>query len=384
MPLIINWIALILFGLLAIYSTSVYESFTMSLNNINFPDWPTNYYYFFQQLKAILYIIVAFLFLRKFPIKSLKNHKFVWIIIIWAYILQLLVFTDLWAEYNWARWWLNIKWLPSIQPSEFFKLAYVIFLASWLIRKKEIMKSSAFFLYFILFSAAIYGIFIFIPDFWTVLIIWATALIMARYSWLSLKRTLSILWIWIWCWIMAWLLLWSVNKKFAYIQNRFSYFFTTDEEKIDSEKETTWWQISQALIAIWWWWMRWNGYWNGLQKYSNLPESYCDFIFAAFSEEVWLFWNIILFALYIRMFRYVLLHLKKVPDPQLKLIWTWILSLIIIQAFVNIWVNINLLPTTWIALPFVSSGWSNLMVNCIELLLLYKIIQTENKPLIIK
>jgi cell division protein FtsW (lipid II flippase) len=81
------------------------------------------------------------------------------------------------------------------------------------------------------------------------------------------------------------------------------------------------------------------------------------------------------------MFRYVLKHLQKVQDPQLKLIWVWIISLIIVQTFVNIWVNVQILPTTWIALPFVSAWWSSLMVNCIELLLLYKIIKMENKVL---
>ena len=202
-----------------------------------------------------------------------------------------------------------------------------------------------------------------------------------RFSWLSLKKTLAILWIWLWAWLLAWLTLWFMSDKFTYIQKRFSYFFTTDETKILEEREKAWWQTTQALIAIWWWWLMWNWYWNGLQKYSNLPEAYCDFIFAAFSEEIGFLGNLFLLFLYIRMFRYVLKHLQKVQDPQLKLVWVWIISLIIVQTFVNIWVNVQILPTTWIALPFVSAGWSSLMVNCIELLLLYKIIKAENKVL---
>ena len=383
MPLLINWIFLVAFWLLAIYSTSVYESFTMTLKSINFAE-PTNYYYFRQQIKAIIYIIIALVLLRKFPIKTLKNHKFIWIIMLWTFALQCLVFTKLWAEYNWAKWWLNIPHIPSIQPSEFFKLAYVIFLASWLTRKKWEMNSKRFFIYFILLNALLYTIFLAIPDFWTVLILWATALIMVRFSWLSLKKTLAILWIWLWAWILAWLTLWFMSDKFTYIQKRFSYFFTTDETKILEEREKAWWQTTQALIAIWWWWLMWNWYGNGLQKYSNLPEAYCDFIFAAFSEEIWFIWNLFLIFLYVRMFRYVLKHLQKVQDPQLKLIWVWIISLIIVQTFVNIWVNVQILPTTWIALPFVSAWWSSLMVNCIELLLLYKIIKMENKVLPIK
>jgi len=383
MPLLINWILLLLFWLLAVYSTSVYESFIMTAKSVNFVE-PTNYYYFQQQIKAIIYTIVLIALLRKFPIKSLKNHKFAWAIMIITFIFQCLVFTKLWDSYNWARWWLNIPHIPSIQPSEFFKLAYVIFLASRLTRKKESMNSPQFLLTFIILSALLYFVFLLIPDFWTVLIIWATALVMVWYSWLKLKKTLAILWIWLWAWLIAWLTLWLVNEKFDYITKRFEYFFTLDKEKIQSEREITWWQTTQALIAIGWWGLFGNGYGNGLQKYSNLPEAYCDFIFAAFSEEIWFIWNLFLIGLYIWMFWYVLKHLQKVQDPQLKLIWVWIISLIIIQTFVNMWVNVQIIPTTWITLPFVSAGWSSLMVNCIELLLLYKILKTENKVLPVK
>ena len=383
MPLLINWILLLIFWLLAVYSTSVYESFIMTAKSANFAD-PTNYYYFYQQLKALIYIVIAILLLWKFPVKALKNHKFASIVMILAFILQCLVFTKRWESYNWARWWLNIPHMPSVQPSEFFKLAYIIFLASWLTRKKENMSSPQFFLLFIVLSALLYAIFLFIPDFGTVLIIWATALIMVRYSWLSLKKTATILAIWLFAWVFAWLTLWLVNKRFAYIQNRFSYFFTSDKEKIEAEREKTWWQTTQALIAIGWGGFLGNWYGNGLQKYSNLPEAYCDFIFAAFSEEIWFVWNMLLIALYVRMFWYVLKHLQKVNDPQLKLIWVWIISLIIVQTFVNIWVNIQIIPTTWITLPFISAWWSSLMVNCIELLLIYKILQTENKVLPVK
>ena len=388
MPLLINWIVLLIFWLLAVYSTSVYESFTMSLSSINrwFTSFsePTNYYYFYQQIKALIYIAILFVILRKFPVKALKNHKVAWILMIWTFIFQCLVFTPLWDSYNWARWWLNIPLIPSIQPSEFFKLAYVIFLASRLTRKKENMDSPQFLFSFIFLSALLYFVFLLIPDFWTVLIIWATALIMVRFSWLSLKKTLSILWIWLFAWLFAGLTLGLVSSKFSYITKRFEYFFTTDKEKLEEERERTWWQTTQALIAIGWWSLMWNWYGNWLQKYSNLPEAYCDFIFAAFSEEIWFFWNLLLIALYIWMFRYVLKHLQKVNDPQLKLIWVWIISLIIIQTLVNMWVNVKILPTTWITLPFISAGWSSLMVNCIELLLLYKIIKTENKVLPVK
>jgi cell division protein FtsW (lipid II flippase) len=64
----------------------------MTLRSVNF-DEPTNYFYFYQQLKALIYIVIAILVLWKFPVRTLKNHKFASIAMILAFVLQCLVFT---------------------------------------------------------------------------------------------------------------------------------------------------------------------------------------------------------------------------------------------------------------------------------------------------
>jgi cell division protein FtsW (lipid II flippase) len=109
MPLLINGIILIIFGLLAVYSVSIYESFSLSLCSVSaaklascltkFPE-PTNYYYFYQQIKALLYIAVALILVWKFPIKILKSHKFATFAVIGAVLFQLLVFTPLGDSYG--------------------------------------------------------------------------------------------------------------------------------------------------------------------------------------------------------------------------------------------------------------------------------------------
>ena len=141
--------------------------------------------------------------------------------------------------------------------------------------------------------------------------------------------------------------------------------------------QSIWWQNEQALAAIWWGWFLGHGYWKGLQKFGYIPEAQSDFIFAAFSEEVWFVWDIILIALYFFLMYYVLTRLKWVNDDYGKLIAIWLLSLIILQAFINMWVNLKILPNTWLTLPFISHWWTALMANCMSLMLIYKII--ENK-----
>jgi cell division protein FtsW (lipid II flippase) len=54
-----------------------------------------------------------------------------------------------------------------------------------------------------------------------------------------------------------------------------------------------------------------------------------------------------------------------------------IISLILVQVFVNIGVNIKILPNTWLTLPFLSYWWTALMVNLMEIIILYKIIKNK-------
>jgi cell division protein FtsW len=200
---------------------------------------PTNYYYFKQQISSLLYIAVAVFLVWKFPLKILKSHKFALLGLIVAFGLQLLVFSPLGAEHGGAKGWLYIPGLPSIQPSEVFKLAYIFFLSSRLLRKKEIMQTSQFLINFIVLNALLYAIFLFIPDFGTILIIGATALIMVRYAGLSVKKTLSILAIGLFAGALAGLSAGMINEKYNYIQKRFAYFFETDKAAKDAQKEQT-------------------------------------------------------------------------------------------------------------------------------------------------
>jgi cell division protein FtsW (lipid II flippase) len=66
----------------------------------------------------------------------------------------------------------------------------------------------------------------------------------------------------------------------------------------------------------------------------------------------------------------------------MRVLCVWIISLITVQVFVHIWVNVEVLPNTWLTLPFISHGWTALLINLVELMLLYKILSTvkESSP----
>lgn len=109
----------------------------------------------------------------------------------------------------------------------------------------------------------------------------------------------------------------------------------------------------------------------------QLPEAYSDMIFAAFSEEIGFVGNMLLFALYLSLAFVVFKQLKEVKDPQMRTFAVGVLSLIMVQVFVHVGVNVEILPNTGLTLPFVSHGGTALMINLIELALLYKILKGE-------
>lgn len=369
MPIIVVWLILIFFGIMAIYSVSIHESFTLTLSLWD----PSNYFYFYRQLRNLLIWFLMSGIVYILPIKFFQKEKNITIISVVLMVLQLLVFIPwLWVVLNWARWWIDIPFLPSIQPAEFFKLGYVLFLGSRLLRKQKMIHKKEFYTFFIALNSILFVVFLLIPDLWTVLILWIVWLIMCWYAWAKIKHIILMLLGWLLLWLVAWSIAWMASDRFQYIQKRFTYFLSSD---IDPQSRQIWWQNQQALIAIWWWGLfgKWYGKW--LQKFWYIPEAQSDFIFSAISEEIWFFGGIVLLGLYFYLFYYFLSRLHYVKDPYNKMIWVWIVSLIVVQVFVNLWVNLKILPNTWLTLPFISYWWTALMVNMIEIILLYKILK---------
>lgn len=85
----------------------------------------------------------------------------------------------------------------------------------------------------------------------------------------------------------------------------------------------------------------------------------------------------VLLALYLYIAYYFLTRVRSIKDEHKKIIGIGILSLILVQAFVNIGVNVKILPNTGLTLPFISAGGTALMVNFMEIILLYKILKNR-------
>ena len=364
MPILLSGLFLVLFGIAAVYSVSIHESFTYSLK---FLDYTTNYFYFNRHLINLLVASAVAFLVSRVPLRFVKQYKTP--IFVGLLIFQLLVFTPLGIELQGARGWLRIPWYGTIQPSEFFKLWFVIFFAGRLYRKKPMLKHPPGYIAFLVFIWLIGILFLKIPDLWTMLVLGLVWFVMYRYAGGKAKHLALI--------IAGGLVLWvGIGRQIPYVRSRLNYFVNPST---DERGRGIGYQTEQALLSVGAGGIVGNGYGKWLQKFGYIPEAQSDFIFAAFSEEVGFFGAMLLLAAYGYMAYIFLRELPKVKDEYTRIFGVGIVATIIIQMFINIGVNIKIVPLTGLTLPFVSTWGTALMVNFIQVMMLYKIIYKKER-----
>lgn len=362
MPILILWGILLIAGLFAMYSVSIFESFQLTLSFVKsgIMNDPSNYFYFVEQIKKLVWWIVICAIMYFVPWSTIKKYKY--IIFIASLIPLFLLFTPLGVHLNGSTARLQFPG-GTIQPGEFFKIGFVLFMGGWLLRKVKQLDEVRFYIAFVIMTGLIYLIFLLIPDLGTILVLAAVAMVMFWFAWGKLYYILVTFMLGIIAAVIA-------ATQFSYIQKRLSYFLDPES---DNSGKGVWWQTKQSLVAVGAGWRIGKGYGKWLQKFGYIPEAQSDFIFAAFSEEIWFIGNSIVLTLYFLLARYVLKELKDVDDEYDRLVVVGFLSMIMLQTFINIGVNIKLLPLTGLTLPFFSHGWSALLVNMMEVMLMYKI-----------
>lgn len=352
--------SLIIFWTIMISSVSVYSSYILT--------WGTSNSSFL--LKNIIHIIIAstlMVILAKIPVGIIKKYSKVIFAFAILWLIAVLIFG---IRIKWAKWWLDIPWIPfSLQPAEFAKLWIITFLAYIFSMKKGLMSTfEGGFLPFIIPTWIIIGLLWMQPDFGSVLVILPVATIMFFYAKGNVKH-LSLL-ILFWFILLSWVYFaWKYDKNavnawlserpvLGYIYDRINSFLDKDD---DSKGAGVKYQQEQSVIAIGSWWLTWVGFGSSVQKFWYLPEVQWDFIFAVIAEELGFTWILMLISMYLYIWFRCLEIARTSNDPFVKYFAIWFGSRILIQAFVNMWVNLNVLPNTGITLPFVSYGGSSLL-----------------------
>jgi len=146
-----------------------------------------------------------------------------------------------------------------------------------------------------------------------------------------------------------------------YQQNRILTFIDPTRDPLGAG-----YQIIQAKIAIGSGSMFGKGWLLGTQKNMNfLPEHHTDFIFSVIGEEFGFVGSILLLALFIALFSRLIQDAGELKIKERKVATSGIMAYLMFQSFINIGMNIGLVPATGVPLPFISYGGSNLLINAL-------------------
>lgn len=345
---------LLIFGLIMITSIGVPKSISLSAPDVLYPNCSDEgvdcYLLFKKHLVRLAFALLAFYVAFKLPMKFWKRIAPIFFIGIVVMLIMVLVMGSSYDTI--ATSWLTFS-NTSVQPSEFAKLAIIVYLARWFAGKKDKVESfqDGFIPFCVIAGAMILPI-LFQNDFGSTAVISLISVSIyfvagARFRHLALGA------------FVALLVAIFVISTVSHVRDRFSGFMRVDEECI----EDYCWQSQQANIAV-----GSGGFWGkgltqGVQKSYWLPQASDDFIFAASAEELGfiriLFIVLCYFAIAIRGFSIANKASNSFEMYTAVGITTWI----VIQAFINIGVNTALIPVTGITLPFVSYGGSSLVAS---------------------
>jgi cell division protein FtsW len=267
--------------------------------------------------------------------------------------LALPIVTPLGLTINGGRRWIGIGSF-TLQPSELWKPIMVLYLASFLEKRKERVVESGVATLPAIFMVAISAILIFLQqDFSTSIMVLGIALAMLFLAGTPLVFIGS---------LSLFSILYGVLMIFSsqYRVQRLVGFLMPDQHA-----RTVNYQMYSALRAI-----RAGGLWGkgvglGSLKISSIPEVQSDFIFAAFVEEAGLIGVVLVVALWVFILVRAGARLSG-ADYFSKLAGFGLIALLSLQILLNLAVVTGIMPTTGLALPFFSSGGSAALMSAIS------------------
>jgi len=308
----------------------------------------TNSYYFF--IKHFIFIvlgvclIIIFSFLKEELLIKLS------IILFCICFIALFLIPFIGIEVKGSKRWIDFGFLPRFQPIELIKPFFIVILSTLLCLK----KNNLYFKYLLssLILLPILLLLISQPDLGQTLLIsmvWLTLIFVSGiniYLFFIFFVIVS---------LTASYLIFFVSK-FAYIKLRiFSFMNSSDVGNYQAEK------ASDAIIS--------GGFFGkGIGEgtlNSKIPEAHTDYIVSVVSEEFGAVIVIIIILLYLLFAYKIIQKINLINFENIKLILIGSVSLILLQTFVHIGVNIRILPTTGMTLPFLSYGGSSIMSTAI-------------------
>ncbi|MGH7477368.1 MAG: putative lipid II flippase FtsW [Longimicrobiales bacterium] len=339
-------IVLLGFGLVSVYSASAVLAQTRGL-----PD----YYFVVRQaaggaLGLVLLVLVAQIDYRHW-------RRLAWpLLLVTLVALLVLVLpgtSGIAPRVNGARRWLMLGPV-TVQPSEFAKLALITWTAALAVKKHDRLHSlSRGLLPFLMVWGSVALLICIQPNLSTATLALLLAALVAFAGGARIGHFIVL-------GVIGVPLLWTQIEAAAYRLRRIVAFLEPTEDLAGAG-----YQINQALIAIGSGGVLGRGFGAGQQKFGFLPEPHNDFVFAIIGEE-WGFLGVAVLILLLAGFALTGYRVaRQAPDTFGALLAIGMTNLIAVQALLHICVNLALVPTTGVTLPFISYGRSSLLISLI-------------------
>lgn len=327
-PILIPVLLLVSVGILVIYSSSKELSI--------------------QQLVYMLVGLIFFLLVSQLDLQTFRKLiKPLYFFITLLLIVVLIVGIETRGSFRWLQ-------LGSFnfQPSEFAKPVLILLMSlfwaknspSWINIFKSLLWTSPLIL--LVFRQ---------PDLGTTLTLMAIWVGMLFASGVSIKKLVILLFIALMVAPTSWLILQDFQKQ------RILTFISPESDPLGKG-----YNLIQSTIAVGSGQLLGRGLGSGTQsRLQFLPEFRTDFIFASIAEELGFLGSLIILSIYLFL---LILCLKVANQSNAKFNFLQVMgvfSMLLFQAFVNIGMNVGLLPITGITLPLISYGGSSLIATFI-------------------
>jgi len=341
-------------GLVMVASASI----GLAENNFNNP-----FYYLQRQIVFIIIGLAVGWLMYQLPLR-LWEYASLWLLLLACLLLTLVLVPGIGKTVNGATRWIALGPIP-LQVSELAKLLVALYLAGYMVRHGQAVRERfSGFIKPVLLIGFVALLLLAEPDYGAAVVIMAMSLGMLFLGGVRLVQFL--------------LLLAVTSIGFAVLAITSPYRLQRLTSFLDpfADPYNTGFQLTHSLIAIG------SGSWSGLglgssiQKLLYLPEPHNDFLFAILAEELGLIGVITVLCLYV----YVILRgfsIGAAAERAGHFFGAYLafgLSLWIgLQAFINIGVNMGVLPTKGLTLPLMSAGGSSMVIMCAVLGLLLRV-----------
>ena len=332
-------VGLVAVGLLIVYSSS------FALGLLAFND--ANYFVIRQAIWAVIGLALLLVVMR-LDYRWLRSISPLLMLIAIVSLVAVLV-PGLGVERGGAQRWIAIGPLPAVQPSEFAKLALIIYVAAWLSGKDTVVRSFALgFAPFVFMVGIVAGLILLEPDTGTAAVLILTTVTLFFIAGASLSHLAALMGIG------------SVAAGFLVLTSGYRLDRILAFLNPDSDPSGVGFHTLQLLIGLGSGGIEGLGLGASRQKFFYIPGSHTDGVFAVVGEELGFIGAmgvIILFAVLVyRGFR-IVLHAQ---DDFGYLLAAGVVCWIAFQALINVGGITRAIPMTGIPMPFLSYGGSAL------------------------